>query len=78
MTTTQEAPEGERLARVEATLDSLTREVTSVWAAISDIRTEMRDIRAEIRDLRSMMNRILLIMVAMWITTIITILFRTQ
>ena len=68
--TEQEASHSERLARVEAGLESLTRETGRLWDAI-------RDIRAELRDLRTMMSRILLTMVAMWITIIITILLRT-
>ena len=61
-TSTQEAPEGERLARLEATVEALVREIS--------------DMKADIRDIRSMMNRNLLIMVALWISTIVTIFFR--
>ena len=61
-TSTQEAPEGERLARLEATVEALVREVS--------------DMKADIRDIRSMMNRNLLIMVAMWISVMVTIFFR--
>ena len=61
-TSTQEAPEGERLARLEATVEALVREVS--------------DMKADIRDIRSMMNRNLLIVVALWISTIVTIFFR--
>ena len=77
MTATREAPEGERIARVEARLESLTREVGRLWEEVRDIRAELRDIRAEIRDIRTTVNRILLAMFAMWITIIITILLRT-
>ena len=66
---TQEVQRGERFARVEAQIESLVRETANIWAAISDLR-------AELRDLRTMMNRILLTMIAMWITIIITILLR--
>ena len=66
-TATQEAPEGERLARIEATVESLVREVS--------------DIKAELRDIRMTMNRYMLtsigVIVAMWITIIMTILFST-
>ena len=61
-TETQEAPEGERLARLEATVEALVREVS--------------DIKAELRDIHSTMNRNLLIMVAMWISVMVTIFFR--
>ena len=61
-TSTQEAPEGERLARLEATVEALVREVS--------------DIKAELRDIHSTMNRNLLIMVAMWISVMVTIFFR--
>ena len=61
-TSTQEAPEGERLARLEATVEALVREIS--------------DMKADIRDIRTMMNRNLLIMVALWISTIVTIFFR--
>ncbi len=61
-TSTQEAPEGERLARLEATVEALVREVS--------------DIKAELRDIHSTMNRNLLIMVALWISTIVAIFFR--
>jgi hypothetical protein len=66
-TTTQEAPEGERLARIEATLDALIREV-------SDVKAEIRDIRTSIsRNLLSTLG----VMIAMWVTVILTVLFRT-
>ena len=61
-TETQEAPEGERLARLEATVEALVREVS--------------DIKAELRDIHSTMNRNLLIVVALWISTIVAIFFR--
>lgn len=62
-TATQEIPEGERLARIEATLELLLRQnsdiredirtlTTNVGADTRDIREEMRDIREEIRDTR--------------------------
>ena len=66
-TSTQEAPEGERLARLEATVEALVREIS--------------DIKAELRDIHSTINRNMLttlgVMIAMWITIIMTILFRT-
>ena len=66
-TTTQEAPEGERLARLEATVQALVREV-------SDIKAELRDIHTTIN--RNMITT-LGVMIAMWITVILTVLFRT-
>jgi hypothetical protein len=62
-TAAQEAPEGERLARIEATLELLLRQngelkedirtfSTNVGADTRDIREEMRDVREEIRDVR--------------------------
>ena len=61
-TATQEAPEGERLARLEATVEAVVREVS--------------DIKAELRNIHSTMNRNLLIVVALWISTIVAIFFR--
>ena len=58
-----EAPEGERLARLEAAMEAIIREIS--------------DMKAEIRDIRSAMNRFMFAMIAMWVTTIITILLRT-
>ena len=63
MTTPQEVPEGERLAKVEADVESLVRDTT--------------EIKADIRDLRSVIDRnfqwtIGLIM-PMWVTIIIAI-----
>ena len=66
-TTTQEAPEGERLARLEAIVEALVREV-------SDIKAELRDIHTTIN--RNMITT-LGVMIAMWITVILTVLFRT-
>ena len=65
-----EAPEGERLARLETALEALIREV-------SGIKVDIRDIRAEMRGIRSAMNRFMFAMIAMWVMTIITILLRT-
>lgn len=70
MTAPPEAPEGERLARLEAAVEFLIREV-------SGIKADIRDIRAEMRDIRSAMNRFMFAMVALWVTIIITILLRT-
>ena len=67
VTAPPETTEGERLARLEAVVEALVREVG--------------DIKADIRDLRTMMNRLMLIImftiVTMWATTIIAILVRT-
>ena len=65
-----EAPEGERLARLETALEALIREV-------SGIKVDIRDMRAEMRDIRTAMNRFMFAMIAMWVMVIITILFRT-
>ncbi len=66
-TATKEAPEGERLSKLEATVEALVREVS--------------DIKAELRDIHSTINRNMIttigVMVAMWITVILTVLFRT-
>ena len=70
MTAPPEAPEGERLARLEAAVEHLIREV-------SDLKADGRDMRAEMRDIRSAMNRFMFAMIAMWVMVIITILFRT-
>ena len=70
MTAPPEAPEGERLARLEAAVEHLIREV-------SDLKADGRDMRAEMRDIRTAMNRFMFAMIAMWVMVIITILFRT-
>ena len=62
-TATQEAPEGERLARIEATLEALVRETS--------------EMKADIRDIRGTINRNLLttlgVVITMWVTLIIAI-----
>ena len=63
MTVPTEAPEGERLARLEAGVEGLAREISGL--------------RDDIRGLRSAMNRFMFVMTAMWVATIITILLRT-
>ena len=67
-----EAPEGERLARLEAAVEHLIREV-------SDLKADGRDMRAEMRDMRATMNRNLLItigvVVTTWLTVILALLF---
>ena len=70
MTAPPEAPEGERLARLESAVEHLIREV-------SDLKANGRDMRAEMRDIRTAMNRFMFAMIAMWVMVIITILFRT-
>ena len=66
-----EAPEGERIARLEALVESVIREMT-------DMKADIRDLRTEIRDIRATMNRHLLIiigiMISTWITVILAIL----
>ena len=80
MTAPPEAPEGERLAKLEAGVEHLVREVGDVKADGRDTRAEMRDIRAEMRDMRAMMNRHLLIIIGVvvttWLTVVLAILFR--
>ena len=63
VTAPPEAPEGERLARLEAIAEALVREIG--------------DIKADIRDLRAIVMRLIFVVVAMWITVILTVLFRT-
>ena len=59
-----EAPEGERLARLESAVEHLVREVS--------------DLKADGRDMRSMMNRHLLIImgavISTWLTVVLAIL----
>ena len=66
-----EAPEGERIARLEALTESVIREM-------SDMKADIRDLRTEVRDVRATMNRHLLIiigiMISTWITVILAIL----
>ena len=57
------APPEESLARLDAAVEGLAREVSGL--------------RDDIRDLRSAMNRFMFVMTAMWVATIITILLRT-
>ena len=61
-----EAPEGERLARLESAVEHLVREV-------SDLKADGRDMRAEMRDMRAMMNRHLLIIMGAVVTTWLTV-----
>lgn len=76
MTAPPETTEGERLARLEAGVEALVREV-------SDLKADGRDMRAEMWDMRTAMNRHLLIImgavISTWLTVIlaiIVILFR--
>ena len=55
-----EAPEGERIARLEALTESVIREIT--------------DMKADVRDLRMTLNRFMFAVIAMWITTMLTVL----
>ena len=85
MVATQEAPEGERLARIEATLDAVLREVSDARADRRDIRSEMRDIRTEMGNIRTIMNRNLIwtmglmvsILIPMWVSIIVIVLLKT-
>ncbi len=56
MTSTQEATEGERLARVEATLDSLVVQVSDIREDIRHLRGEIGGFRGEMTSLRGEMN----------------------
>ena len=56
-------PEGERLARLEVAVEGLAHEIIGL--------------RSDIRDIRTMMNRFMFAMIAMWVITIIIILFIT-
>ena len=60
MTAPPEAPEGERIARLEALVESVIREMT--------------DMKADVRDLRMTLNRFMFAVIAMWITTMLTVL----
>ena len=66
MTTVQQAPEGERLARIEAVVESLVREVS--------------DTKQDIRELRSVVNRNMVVtlgvIITMWVTLIIALLLK--
>ncbi len=66
MTTTQQAPEGERLARIEAVVESLVREVS--------------DTKQDIRELRSVVNRNMVVtlgvIITMWVTLIVALLLK--
>ena len=48
-TATQEAPEGERLARIEATLEALVRESGESRGDMRQMREEIRETRKEAR-----------------------------
>ena len=64
----------ERLARLEAAMERLVREVCGIKANGCDLRAVMRDLRAEMRDTRAVMRRNFLILigvlVATWLVTI--------
>ena len=66
MTTAQQAPEGERLARIEAVVESLVREVN--------------DTKQDVRELRSVVNRNMVVtlgvIITMWVTLIVALLLK--
>ena len=49
MVAIQEVPEGERLARIEATLDALVRQNNDFKGDLREVREEMRETRKENR-----------------------------
>ena len=49
MVAIQEVPEGERLARIEATLDALVRQNNDFKGDLREVREEMREARKENR-----------------------------
>lgn len=49
---TQDTSEGERLTRLEATVDYLVREVGDIKADIRLLRTEMNGVRGDMRETR--------------------------
>ena len=49
MTTTQDIPEGERLARIEFAVETLVRESSEYRADLRELRTELRSGFTEIR-----------------------------
>ena len=70
--TQTEAPEGERLARVESKVESLIRDMSEVRADIRELRTEIGGLRSE---LKGAIDRNFLwtlgIILAMWVTLIV-------
>jgi uncharacterized membrane protein len=47
VTAQADVPEGERLAKVEANVETLIRDMSEVRADIRDLRSDMRDLRAD-------------------------------
>ena len=70
MTTTQDVPEGERLAKVEAAVESIVREM-------SELRADLRELRSEIHSLSVKIDRNFLwttgIIMTMWVSFITAI-----
>jgi len=70
MTTTQDVPEGERLAKVEAAVESIVREM-------SELRADLRELRSEIHSLSVKIDRNFLwtigIIMTMWVSLITAI-----
>ena len=67
MTLIQETTEGERLARVEAIVESLVREVSAMKEDMRHLRTEMR----------IYFIALLTLMVTMWVSVIVVLISQT-
>ncbi len=74
MTMTQDVPEGERLARVEAVAESIVRE-------LAEVRTDLREIRSDTQSglaaLNAKLDKTFLwtigIIIPMWVSIIIAV-----
>jgi hypothetical protein len=77
MVTTQDRPEGERLTRVEAIIESLVREVEGIRADIHEIRSEMRELRSKIdSNFHWTLGIMIGILIPMWASIVLAIFFR--
>jgi chromosome segregation ATPase len=67
----------ERIARIEGILDQMDKRLNHVESEVRDLRSELR---SEIRDLRRDLNYrfywLLGVQLSMWVTIILTILFK--
>ena len=68
MVVIQEVPEGERLARIEATLDALVRQNSDIKEDMRQVREEMREARKENR---SYFFWILGILIGIWTPSLV-------
>ena len=81
MATAQEAPEGERLAKVEADVESLVRETGEVRADLRNLRSEVQSVRVEMQSgldrVNARIDRNFLwtlgVMITMWVSIIVAI-----